>query len=281
MKTTNKNTVTITEKATKLYDALNNVIEELHPKKVKAPKKPAVINQAKKLLEREDFKIAIKKLSKEGRSISKIVEVLNLKLRNSFKLRTKTKPVDLFLKNNRKIPVGNIIQREVIDSKTKKKRLVDFVEIKSKDKFTTTMIQDLLGVKKKTRKTRKSKVVVAPKAVVAPKVVEPKKSEIDNILDSLVAWTPEEKERGIKRKIDTTNWDKIAKPKKKRTIKNKTCKECRKFLPIEKIEDGYGVCKKCFKEKFTPSEEELNVMSDLYKSLEAGGMWMSDFINKV
>ncbi len=187
MKTTNKNTVTITEKATKLYDALNNVIEELHPKKVKAPKKPAVINQAKKLLEREDFKIAIKKLSKEGRSISKIVEVLNLKLRNSFKLRTKTKPVDLFLKNNRKIPVGNIIQREVIDSKTKKKRLVDFVEIKSKDKFTTTMIQDLLGVKKKTRKTRKSKVVVAPKAVVAPKVVEPKKSEIDNILDSLVA----------------------------------------------------------------------------------------------
>ena len=54
----------------------------------------------------------------------------------------------------------------------------------------------------------------------------------------------------------------------KRTIKNKTCKECKKLLPIEKMESGHNICKSCYLEKYTFSEEQLQTMKDLNKAIE-------------
>ena len=177
--TTNQNKSVNTERADRMFNTLNTAIEELHPTKEKTPKKPAVINQAKKILENIDLQEAIKKLRNEGRSISRIEEVLNVKLRNNFDIRIKQVPVDMFIKNSRQIPAGNRITKEVTDSKTKKIRTAEFVEIESKDKFTVSMIQKLLGEEKKTRKKKVN--------VTSQKNETPTQPTIDSILDSLAA----------------------------------------------------------------------------------------------
>ena len=191
---TNTTNNPINENATKIYNLLDARIEALHPKKVKAPKKPAVINEAKKSLENKDLIVAIKELYKNKRSITHISEILNEKIGQKFETKIRTVAVGMYTKKNISIPKGNRITKEVKNKKT------EFVEIETKDKFTITMLQNILGVKKQTRKAK----------VVVPKVVNTE----DN-LDSLLAWTKEE-DKGIETQY---NWDEISKPKKTRKKK--------------------------------------------------------------